>query len=304
MNASSACCRFALLCLGGLVLWWHTIVATVLSALHNDAYTHLLLILPISVGLVLVEWRSGKPRPEPNIPIGLALFVLAVLIGFIEGVWGRGSLAADVRLSLGMLAAVIWWIGAFVCCFGTRAFRICAFPLLFLFWLVPLPHFALGPIVRSLQQSSASAAQLLFQIAGVPVTQDGVVLSIPGLTLEVAKECSSIRSSSMLLVTGMVLAHLLLRSAWGKTVATLALLVLSVGKNGLRIFTLSMLSVYVDPSYLHGRLHHNGGVLFLLFSLACFFVLLWLIEWVERKTTFQQAVSNVARAVRAPEAES
>ena len=259
MSPSSPYRSFALLCLVSLVLWWHTLVATFGLALRNDAYTHILLILPISIALIVSEWRSRKAQPEPNFRVGLALLVLAVLIGFIGGRWwGPASLPADVQLSLGMLAVVTWWIGSFVCCFGTRISRMFIFPLCFLLWLVPLPEFALNHIVSFLQQGSAYAARLLFVIAGVPVTQDGVRLSIPGLTLEVAKECSSIRSSLMLLVTSMVLAHLLLRSAWGKGLVILAAIPLAIAKNGFRIFTLSMLAVYVDPGFLHGSAASPG----------------------------------------------
>jgi hypothetical protein len=111
---------------------------------------------------------------------------------------GRGA----VR---GTLAVVTWWIGLFVCRFGTRMFRMFVFPLCFLLGLVPLPEFAVNHIESLLQQGSADAANRLFVIAGVPVTRDGLQLSIPGLTVEVATECSSIRSSLMLLVTSMVL---------------------------------------------------------------------------------------------------
>jgi len=211
--------------------------------------------------------------------------------------WWRGSLTADVQLFLGMLAVVMWWIGAFVCCFGVRICRICIFPLCFLVWLVPVPEFVLSRVVGFLQQGSAGAARLLFVIARVPVAQDGVVLSIPGLTLEVAKECSSIRSSLMLLVTTMVLAQLFLRSNWGKVLVSVAAIPLSVAKNGLRIFTLSMLGVYVDPSYLHGRLHHSGGILFFMLSLGGLFALLAAVRWAERKTTSQSPINSLARAM-------
>jgi exosortase len=171
-------------------------------------------------------------------------------------------------------------------------------------WMVPIPQLVLGPIVSSLQQNSASAARFFFQIAGVPVAQDGVMLSVPGLTLEVVQECSSIRSSSMLLVTGMVLARLSLRSGWAMTLATLALLVLAVAKNGFRIFTLTMLALYVDPGFLHGQLHHNGGVVFLLLALACFVALLWFLGQLERKTPSRQSFGNTAPVVAATLAES
>ena len=296
MIALSPYRNFLFLCVVSVVLWWHTILATVVLALRHDAYTHILLILPISFGLIFLEWRSRKTQPEPDFRSGSALLVLAVLIGFM---CGRGSLTADVQLFLGMLAVVMWWIGVFVCCFGTRISRMCVFPLCFLLWLVPVPEFALNRIVGFLQQGSASAAYLLFAIARVPVAQDGVVLSIPGLTLEVAKECSSIRSSLVLIVTTMVLAHLLLRSNWGKVLVIIAAIPLSVAKNGLRIFMLSMLGVYVDPSYLHGRLHHNGGVVFLLFSLAGLFALLMVVRWAERKMTSRSAINKLAPAMTA-----
>ena len=196
---------------------------------------------------------------------------------------GRGA----VR---GTLAVVTWWIGLFVYCFGTRMFRMLVFPLCFLLWLVPLPEFAVNHIVSLLQEGSADAANRLFVIAGVPVTRDSLQLSISGLTVEVATEFSSIRSSLMLLVTTMVLAHLFLRSAWGKGLVILAAIPLSIAKNGFRIFALSTLAVYVDRSFLHGRLHHQGGILFFLVFLAGLFVLLWLVRWAEHKLMAQPAV--------------
>jgi len=85
---------FALLCLGSLVLWWHTLVATLALAVRNNAYTHILLIIPVSVALIVSEWRSRKPQPEPNFRAGLALLVPAILIGVIGviggGWWGAG----------------------------------------------------------------------------------------------------------------------------------------------------------------------------------------------------------------------
>ena len=136
------------------------------------------------------------------------------------------------------------------------------FPLCFLFLMVPIPKFALNWIVEFLQQQSAVAARLMFRAAGVPVTQDGIMLSIPGLDIEVARECSSIRSSLMLVVTTLVLAHLFLRSWWRKVLLVAAAIPLSVAKNGLRIFTIVELGTRVDPGFLKGKLHHHGGIIF------------------------------------------
>jgi exosortase/archaeosortase family protein len=82
----------------------------------------------------------------------------------------------------------------------------------------------------------------------------------------------------MLIVTTLVMAHVLLRSFWRKAVAVSVAVPLSVFKNGLRIFIIAMLGTRVDPSYLTGRLHHQGGVIFLAIALGCTLLLHWLLR--------------------------
>ncbi len=118
-------------------------------------------------------------------------------------------------------------------------------------------------------------------------------MTVRGLALEIAQVCSSIRSSLMLVVTTMVMAHVLLRSLWGKTLISLSAIPLSIAKNGLRIFILAVLGVYVDRGFLNGRLHRQGGIVFFLLSLASLFVLIWLVGWAERKAA-QPALKEAA----------
>ena len=96
--------------------------------------------------------------------------------------------------------------------------------------------------------------------------------------MEVAPECSSIRSSLMLLVTTVVLAQLLLRSLWKKLLVVAVAIPVCVAKNGLRIFVLGVLATRVDPSYLTGRLHRDGGIVYFLIALGAIFLLLWILQ--------------------------
>ena len=265
-----------------LAIWWGPLTSSFALALNDQQYTHILLILPISAALIILDWRplDWKP-PQPTaglrVSIGSVLLVLAVLATVMVR-WRLVALPSDVQLSANMLALVVWWIAAFILCFGTGAFRHALFPLCFLLWVVPFPDFLLNPIVTLLQQGSASAARLLFLAAGIPVVQHGTLVHIPGLTLEVAPECSSIRSSLILLVTTMVLAQLLLRSFWRTALVVAVVIPLSVAKNGLRIFVLGVLATRVDPSFLTGRLHRQGGIIFLLVALAAIVSLLWMLR--------------------------
>jgi exosortase len=266
--------RFVLLCVISLVVGWHSLFSTLVLALRVDEYTHLLLIVPISVSLIFSERDLLKLAPEPAVGLGSFLLIAATLIG----AFSRTISQIDVELSFNMLAIVIWWIGSFVLCFGSHVARLFLFPLCFLFWLVPIPAPLLEKIVAIWQHGSAISASLLFSALGIPNTQDGVMLSIPGLNLEVAQECSSLRSSLMLIVTSMVLAQLFLRSFWRKTVVVLAAIPLSIAKNGVRIFTISMLGTRVDPGFLHGNLHRHGGIVFFLLALGAVVLLLWLLN--------------------------
>jgi exosortase len=265
---------------GSVVLWWHAIVTTFELALASDAHTHILLILPLSLALIYIQSRGQSLRFESggwfaSIPLAVGLLLRGL------AAWNIWHLSSSLQLSLNIFALVIWWIGSVILCFGLENLRLQVFPLCFLFLLVPLPEHAVNWITDVLQHQSAAGTSVLFHCAGIPVKQDGVLLSIPGLNIEVASECSSVRSSLMLFVTTMILAQLFLRSWWAKTVLVAAALPLSVVKNAVRIFTIAILGTRVDPGYLTGRLHREGGVLFLVLGVVLTVILLWVLRRVE-----------------------
>jgi exosortase len=256
---------------------WRPLHETIALAWQNEAYTHILLILPVSVFMILSERKTlGSTKSWSFLGGGSALLA-AALTGC--GAWiCSASLAPDLLLAMGMFALVLAWIGCFLLCFGSQPSRKLIFPLLFLFGLVPLPNAAMDSVVALLQIGSAWSAHAFFAAFGVPVFQQGVLLTIPGLTIQVAQECSSIRSSSMLIVTTLVMAQVLLFSFWRKALVVCLAVPFSVLKNGLRIFVIAMLGTRVDPGYLNGRLHHQGGIIFFGIALGGIFVLLWLLR--------------------------
>jgi len=268
---------FAFLMTVSLLIGWRPLIDAFTLAWGHDEYTQILLIIPISASLIFLERQPLRRMIILNVRFSVILLAIAVLIGCAT-IGSLAVLPSDAQLSVRILALVLWWIGSFVCCFGLRAARAVSFPLCFLFGLVPCPQLLLNPIVAALQQGSAWTAYLLFAAFGVPVAENGVVLTIPGLTLQVAQECSSIRSSSMLLVTTMVLAQLLLRSSWRKALVICLAIPLSVAKNGLRIFTIAMLGTRVDPGYLTGPFHHQGGIVFFAVALISIFAFLWVLR--------------------------
>lgn len=278
MTTATRTLTFSLLCAASVAFWWDDLRTTFELAWVNDAYTHILLILPLVAGLIYFDSKPLSIAPQPNFGVGVALLVIALVIGG----YARWGIASDsVSLTVGMSALVLWWIASVLFCFGAMVLDAWFFPLCFLFLIVPIPDFTLSRIVEFLQYQSAIVARLMFRMIGVPATQDGIMLSIPGLDIEVARECSSIRSSLMLLVTTMVFAQLFLRSWWRKALLIAAAIPLSVAKNGLRIFTIAELGTRVDRGFLTGSLHHHGGFVFFGVSVVAMVAALWMLRRTE-----------------------
>jgi exosortase len=285
--------QLSVLLAGSVALWSQSLASTLELALSSDAYTHILLILPLSLALIYVESKASPATSESSGWVGLILLGTALLLHAFAA-WNIGHLSAGDSLSLSTLAVVTWWIGSVILCFGLPIFRSLLFPLCFLFLIVPFPEHVLSWIIGFLQHQSAVAASILFRCARVPVTRDGIMLSIPGLDIEVARECSSIRSSMMLIITTMFLAHLFLRSWWKKALLVVIAIPLSVAKNALRIFTIAELGTRVDPGFLDGRLHRNGGIVFWSLAVAVVVLLLWGLTRSEFRTPV--AVEGLAEA--------
>ena len=277
MNRAPLYVRFGVLLAVSLAVGWWPLLHTFRLAAQNESYTHILMILPLSAVLVSLEWKTVRDLVQPSPSAGAVLFLLAIAAGCFA-YFGSRVLTEDERIAVGTLAVVVWWIASFVFCFGQRAGRELMFPLCFLFLLVPVPEVAVSEIIRWLQHGSAWMAALLFRAVGEPVQRDGILLSLRDMDIEVAEQCSSIRSSMFLVVTTMFVAQLLLRSWWRKALLIAAAVPLSVAKNGLRIMVIGELGTRVDPGFLSGRLHHHGGILFFAVSVAAVAVLLWVLQ--------------------------
>src|SRR5262249_34933715 len=122
-------------------------------------------------------------------------------------------------------------------------------------------------VITALQYASAEMVSFLFSLTPLPVFRDGVTFALPNLNIEVARECSGIRSSLALLITCVVANHLWLRRWWSKAVIVLLVFPLAILKNGLRIVTLCLLTLYVDPGFMTGRLHTSGGIVFFVMAI-------------------------------------
>jgi exosortase len=249
-------------------------------SLHQQHYPHLGLILLVMLYLMSTHRQALFARAAYCAWGGIPLVVVGVLCYFL-GIHQQPHLSQNDFLALTTLGVVTIWIGGFVTCFGLPGMRVAPFPLGFLLLVIPLPDILLAYVITTLQSASADVTEVLFKLLPLPVVREGFTFALPGLQIEVAPECSGIRSSIALLLTGLLASHLWLRRWWNKAVIWLLIYPLAVFKNGLRIVTLCLLTLYVDEGFITGDLHTGGGAIFFGIALAMLLPVLFVLRKME-----------------------
>ena len=282
INGVDATFKERLLLFGGWILLSSLLFAKPLIALIQMAYvsgevSYLMLIPFIGAWILVVDHRKIFRDLSYDRTLGAGLFSCAVCVGLIASLVSGGS-PSNLRLSSLILALVMVWMSGFLLLFGKAASKAASFPLLFLLLMVPLPQSLLNRTIYILQTGSAWITGAFFDLFGVPVLREGFVFHLPGVNIEVTQECSGIRSSMVLLILALIVAHFYLLTFWKKTTFVIFGLFIMILKNGIRIATLTLLAMYVDPSFLTGRLHHQGGVVFFLVGLVLLLPVLWLLQ--------------------------
>ena len=262
-------------------------------ALSNDNASHTILIPLICCWLLYVERDRIFRSLGSDVPTALAFFLAGAFTAAIASFTGFHWSELN-RVSLYLFALLLLWVSAFALWFGRRALRAARFPLTFLLFTIPFPDFLLDKVIYFLQKGTTEIAAVLFDWSGVPVIRDGFVFHLAHANIEIARECSGIRSSVALLLLAILVAHFYLRTFWKQALIVLVGLFVMILKNGVRVVTLTLLASYVDPSFLFGKLHRQGGVVFFLLGLALLAPLLWLLERSEPKSVARPSDSSAA----------
>ncbi len=240
------------------------LVAFVRMSLSNNDASYLVLIPFISAWVFFAEAHQIFRNLSYHVTLGGSFLFLAGCVGLPLLLAGGGSLLG-LQLSGYILSLVLFWVAGFVLLFGKAAFKAGYFPLLFLFLMVPLPKFLLEHVIHLLQTGSAWITGALFD-----------------------------------LLVALLVTHFRLRSFWKKVLFLACGLFMMILKNGIRIVSLTLLAVHVDPSFLYGKLHHEGGIIFFLLSLLLLAPLLWLLQRGETLPPKDTYVPSVQSADKLP----
>jgi exosortase len=277
------------------LLWTVTIIAlmmlyppirSLLTTSARKAYYLYILIIPLMSGYLFYRERRILFSNSGHSRVGAIIMAVGLMLYFLRGNYAA-HLNPDDYSSVSVFSVFVFWVGAFVLCFGYEKIKKEAFPFLFLLLMIPIPSYLFERLIGFIQQASVETTYRLFQVMGFPVLKEGFVFHLNAVAVEVAEECSGIRTTIALFIIGLLAADLFLKTRWKKGVLVLSSLLIAILKNAIRIITLTLLGAYVDVKLINRSfLHHPGGFIFFLFAL----VLLWGVLWILRRSEKSQEV--------------
>jgi exosortase C (VPDSG-CTERM-specific) len=265
-----------------LAAFGQPLVALANYAAHSALHSHILLIPFVSAYLLYIRRDQLPKRYVADLPLGIVFLAggLGVLLLTYWLNFAGRALADNYYLVLLTLS--------FLCClaaggfffFGRDWMRAAAFPLAYLIFMVPMPDAMADALETASKYASAEVANLFFHLGGTPFLRAGLIFQLPNITIEVAQECSGIRSSWVLFITSVLAANLFLKSSWRRLMLVALVIPLAILRNGFRIFVIGLLCVNAGPQMINSAIHRRGGPVFFVLSLIPFLLLLW---WLHKR---------------------
>lgn len=239
-------------------------------------YSHGFLVAPLALYFAWERKAQLKrARIEPSwwglLPLVLSTVTLVV---------GRlGVELMNMRVSF-----VLALMGIVLLLLGRQVFKILAFPLFFLFLMIPLPQSLVNPIAFPLQLIAADwAVQALFFLR-IPALREGNIIHLPDTTLFVAEACSGLRSLMALITLGVVFAYFFRRS-WGeRSIIVASAIPIAIVVNALRVTVTGILTYHFGEKAAEGAIHEFQGLITFGAAFVLLLVLAWLLErlWPDR----------------------
>jgi len=245
-------------------------------------YSHGFLVAPLAVYFAWERLPQLKRAPVDPTWWG----VLPLALGALSLVVGR----LGVELMSMRAAFVLTLIGIVLMTLGRSMGRILAFPLLFLFLMVPLPQSLVNVVAFPLQLIAADFAVTSLYWLGIPALREGNILHLAHTQLFVAEACSGLRSLMALGTLGVVFAYFFRKNIIERAVLVASTLPIAILVNAFRVALTGYLTHRYGMEAAEGAVHQVEG--FITFGLA-FAVLLieaWLLSllwpksWREKTT--------------------
>jgi exosortase len=241
--------------------------------------------VPVVVGYMIWQRRTELARVavKPDWS-GWALCLLGFLFLLL------GTFGAEFSLMRGGLMLTVYGVVLATC--GIQVFRMLAFPLLLLLFMIRIPQFIYGQITFPLQILASQFAEFSLSVLGIPVLREGNVLELASQKLNVVEACSGIRSLLSLTFLALVYGYFFETKKWIRTVLFLSTIPIAIFANGLRVTLTGVLSE-VNKDYAEGVFHTMEGWVIFMVALVALLTLHQVLLRLARLSKRKAAAANV-----------
>jgi exosortase len=224
-------------------------------------YAHGFLVPLFSGFLVWQRRRQLAALPANGSWIGLPVLLAGIVALLL------GQIGAELFLMRSSLIVILTGLVLFH--LGRDSIRVLAFPLFFLFFMVPLPGTLFYAVAFPLQGLAARNAAWMLDALGVPVLLDGNIIHLTKLSLGVAEACSGIRSLISLLSVAVAWAALTLPGIFAMTVFVAAVVPITIVANAGRVVITGLIGQWFGVEYAEGFFHTLSSWLVFVFAFVC-----------------------------------
>ena len=242
-------------------LFWPTLHSMVEVWERSETFTHGFLIFPISAWLIWGQRKQLSRLLPQSDWRGLVMLALAGAAWLLADAGSVNVVAQYAFITI--LIAAVWAV------LGKQVVWALFFPLMFLFFAVPVGEFLIPPLMEFTANFTIAALQL----TGIPVYREGTFFSIPSGDWSVVEGCSGLRYLIASVTLGCLYAYLTYRSWKRRALFTLAALIVPVFANGGRAYMIVMIAHLSDMKLALGVDHYiYGWVWFGIVMLALFWI--------------------------------
>jgi exosortase len=235
---------------GGLSLWiqmiWFAgllclLFAPVLKGMalewfHDDDMGHGVFV-PLVAGWMAWQKRGELARASVK-PCWWGLALLAW--GFLQLIAGT----LGVELFVARTAFIVSVAGLVLTVWGVEVFRILAFPLFLLAFMIRIPAIVYGQVTFPLQLLASQVAETALSVIGIPVYREGNILELPSQRLSVVEACSGIRSLLSLAFLSLVYGFFFDKRLWVRLILFASTVPIAIAANAFRVTITGILGEY------------------------------------------------------------
>jgi exosortase len=221
-------------------------------------YSHGFLVPLICLFIVWQKRQElGKLKADPA-KLGWVIFTLGILIHIISSLW-------QVFFSSGF--SLIFVITGLILIFlGKEYFKKLIFPILFIFFMIPLPLVLISNLSFRLKIIASQISVFIVNKLGIAAVREGSIIKTAHSVLTVEDPCSGIRSLIALIALGALMAYFSRLTKAKKFILFLSSIPIAILSNVIRIVALTLVSEVYGAKLATGTFHDIMGYLVFVFA--------------------------------------